>query len=289
MKKIDLHLHVVPDDASEERFIMFAPAQKMILHLQELGIRKGVLMSSGENVSCLKNGATNDEVNAICEKYPDYYAWMCNIDESDADTIYERLASYKSKGAIGIGEFMINKRLDAPFMQTVFDAAEKLDLPITIHMSSAEGYKYGVVDEPGLPLLEQVLINHPKLKIIGHSQVFWIEISGDAARNKESRYKAGEGSVVSGGRLPELFANYPNLYGDLSANSAGKAIMRDPQFGLQFLETYSDRLFFATDMLNTDMVYPLGNWLDENLVNGNLSQETYDKIFFKNAEQVFRL
>ena len=34
--------------------------------------------------------------------------------------------------------------------------------------------------------------------------------------------------------------------------------MRDPEFGLNFLETYSERLFFATDMVNTEMIFPLG-------------------------------
>lgn len=118
---------------------------------------------------------------------------------------------------------------------------------------------------------------------------FWIEISGDAPKDKEGRYKAGKGPIIPGGRLIELFDKYPNLYGDLSANSGGRAIMRDPYFGLQFLETYADRLFFATDMLTSDMVYPLGDWLDEQVANGKLSQETYDKICYKNAQRIFGL
>ena len=87
--------------------------------------------------------------------------------------------------------------------------------------------------------------------------------------------------------MPELFAKYPNIYGDLSANSAGQAIMRDPEFGLKFLETYADRLFFATDMVNSDMVFPLGGWLDEQVAIGNLSKETYEKICSGNAKRVF--
>lgn len=89
--------------------------------------------------------------------------------------------------------------------------------------------------------------------------------------------------------MPELFAAYPNLYGDLSANSAGCAIMRDPEFGLAFLERYADRLFFATDMVNTEMVFPLGAWLDEQVSTGALGREAYEKICFKNAQRVFGL
>ena len=80
-----------------------------------------------------------------------------------------------------------------------------------------------------------------------------------------------------------------NLYGDLSANSAGQAIMRDPEFGLTFLEKYADRLFFATDMVNSDMVFPLGAWLDEQAAKGKLSKEAYEKICRGNAQRVFGL
>lgn len=286
MKKIDLHLHVTSNDSSEKIRQTFSTAEEMIDHLKTLGIRKGVLMSGGETS---KFFGTNDEMQTICEKYPDYYTWMCNLDEKDIDTVYERLESYKAKGAIGVGELMINKRIDHPFLEALFTAAEKLELPVTIHMSPEEGYKYGVVDEPGLPLLEQLLQKHSNLKILGHSQVFWIEISGDAPKDKVGRNTWGKGPVVPGGRVPELFSKYPNLYGDLSANSAGQAIMRDPEFGLQFLETYADRLFFATDMLNVRNVLPLGAWLDEQVANGKLSQESYEKICYKNAERMFGL
>jgi len=156
-------------------------------------------------------------------------------------------------------------------------------------MSPEEGYSYGVVDAPGLPLLEEVLKKHPKLKILGHSQTFWIEMSAGAPTDKEGRNSWGDGPVIPGGRVPELFAKYPNLYGDLSANSGSRAIMRDPEFGLQFLETYADRLFFATDMVNKDMVFPLGAWLDEQLAAGKLSQSAYRKICFENAQRIFGL
>ena len=72
---------------------------------------------------------------------------MCNLDEKDIDTIHTRLEKYKQNGAIGTGELIINKKLDHPFLKVLFTAAEKLELPITIHMSPRENYNYGVVDE----------------------------------------------------------------------------------------------------------------------------------------------
>lgn len=134
-----------------------------------------------------------------------------------------------------------------------------------------------------------MLKKYPDLKILGHSQTFWIEISGDAPTDREGRNSWGDGPEVPGGRVPELFARYPNLYGDLSANSGSRAIMRDPEFGLAFLGKYAHRLFFATDMVNKDTVFPLGAWLDEQVEKGNLSRSAYNKICFENAQRVFGL
>ena len=160
---------------------------------------------------------------------------------------------------------------------------------LTGHMSPEEGYSYGIVDHPGLPLLEQALQRFPQTLFVGHSAAFWTEMSADAPKDTEARNAYPQGPVISGGRVPELFEKYPNLYGDLSANSAGRAIMRDEEFGLAFLERYADRLFFATDMVNGDMVFPLGAWLVEMVRCGRLSRGAYEKIVRENARRIFGL
>ena len=286
MKKIDLHLHLTPFQLPRLGKMNLTSAKNMIPHLEELDIEKGVLMSSAEGG--LPFG-TNKANRKICQQFPDRYAWMCAVDPKGKEPVYDRLARFKAQGAIGVGELTTNRRLDDPFLQALFAVAERLELPVTIHMSPEVGYSYGVVDEPGLPLLEEVLQKYPKLKLLGHSQTFWIEMSADAPKDKEGRNSWGDGPIVPGGRVPELFEKYPNLYGDLSANSGSRAIMRDPEFGLAFLEAYADRLFFATDMVNKDMVFPLGAWLDEMLAAGKLREETYEKIVRGNARRIFGL
>lgn len=289
MGKIDLHLHLSFHSIPKSDRLFVSSYQEMLPHLQELGIDKGVLMSGGESTSFMPMGS-NEENRKIAAADPEHYAWMCNLDyDKNTDTVYDRLTACKAQGAIGVGELVINRLLDDPFLDAVFDAAGKLGLPVTFHMSPETGYSYGVVDRPGLPLLEKCLKKHPDTLFLGHSQTFWIEMSADAPTDKEGRNQWGKGPVVPGGRVPELFEKYPNLYGDLSANSAGCAIMRDETFGLSFLEKYADRLFFATDMINTEMVFPLGQWLDEQVQTGTLSRETYEKICFKNAKRVFGL
>ena len=56
-----------------------------------------------------------------------------------------------------------------------------------------------------------------------------------------------------------------------------------------FLEEFQDRLMFGTDMVNTDMVFPLGEWLDRQYQEGKLSAQAYRKICFENAKKIFQL
>lgn len=293
MKKIDIHLHLaekaekrrsgrISYKSGRERHedVMYlAGPEEMLPHMDMLGIGKAVILSGGE--------ADNGKMLRICRKYPERFNWMCNLDEGEEGAVCGRLRQWKEKGAVGIGEFTVNRAIAHPFVETVFRAAEKLEMPLLFHMSPEEGFNYGVVDQPGLPLLEEALRSHPNLKLIGHSQPFWHEISGDASPETEARNSWGSGPVIPGGRLPELFDKYPNLYGDLSANSGGNALMRDEEFGLRFLEKYQDRLMFGTDMCNETMVFPLGQWLEKQYGAGRISRPVYEKVLYRNAEALF--
>ncbi|MBR5521600.1 MAG: amidohydrolase family protein [Oscillospiraceae bacterium] len=276
MKRIDVHLHIPADNTLGENF---SPVADMLPHLDELGIDYGILLSISTqwNQQSMQNVA----------QYPDRFSWMCHV-EPGLGNVEEQLKKAKEQGAVGIGEATYNKWIEDDFIQRTFRAAEKLNMPILFHMSPEEGYSYGICDKPGLPMLEDSLKKYPDLKFIGHSQTFWIEMSGDAPADKESRNQWGSGPVTPGGRIPYLFENYPNLYGDLSANSGGQAIMRDEENGLAFLTKYADRLFFGTDMFNADMTFPLAKWLDDMHEKGRLSTDTYEKICWKNAEKLIK-
>lgn len=283
MKKTDIHLHLTKNQLPAGSPVRISSAEHMLPYLERSGIGTGVLMSDGEEPAGF---CSNEACRDICEMFPGRYYFMCNLDEKSQGTIEERLARYKSWGAVGVGELMINRPINHPFIQEIFRAAEKLELPVLIHMSPKEGFRYGVVDRPGLPWLEETLKRYSGLKLIGHSQPFWHEISGDAKADKESRYRWGEGPVTAGGRLAELFEKYANLYGDLSANSGGSAIMRDEEFGLTFLERFQNRLMFGTDMTNVEMEFPLGAWLDRMYEEKWLSEEAYEAICSGNSKRV---
>lgn len=256
------------------------------------GIGRAILMSSGETPDNGVHGlgAANTDCEAICSAVGGRLAWMCNFDPVCPETLRERMADLKSRGAVGVGEVMINQWMNSEFLEALFASAEELDLPVICHMSPEPGVSYGVCDRAGFPLLEQMLRRHPNLKYIGHSQVFWMEISADCPQSgAAARNGYGHGPVKAGGTLQRLFALCPNLYGDLSAYSAFCAITRDTEYGISFLERFQDRLMFATDMTNRRNVPPLERFLDNAAEEGKLSAAAYEKICRGNAQKLFGL
>ena len=289
MKKVDIHLHLTFDGQNDERH---ADGLAMKQYMEQHGVEHGVLMSWGEfeNFMADEVNSSNIDCCALAQKYPETFSWMCNLNpEYETDILYERMLHYKNLGAVGVGEFFYNYWLDHPKILAVLAAAQRAELPVLFHMSPKEGFNYGISDDAGLPRLEQVLKQYPDLIFIGHSQPFWYEIGGGMPSDLESRNSYPVGKVEPGGRLPELLDRYPNLYADLSANSAGNAIMRDPEFGYEFLEKYQDRLMFGTDMVHTGMYFPLGDFLDEAVREKRISSSAYCKIFRNNAVKILKL
>lgn len=284
-EKIDIHLHLAyeQDDRRNRRISTY---NEMLPHFQKLNITKGIVVSVGELLPQLPK---NEECVAIYKDDPAHYAWMCDPEPIDPNSVYDTLRGYKAQGAVGVGELTCNLPLNDPALWAVFDAAGKLELPITLHMSPAVGCSYGVVDEPGLPLLEQCLKNFPNTVFVGHSACFWCEISGDAPTDNRGRNGYPTGPVIPGGRIAQLLEQYPNLYCDLSATSGGQAITRDEKYGLAFLERFSDRMLFATDMSQVGGEYPLWSWLDQKAECGQLSMDTYHKVCYENAKRLYRL
>ena len=256
----------------------------MLPHLEELGIGKGVLMSSGEKG--LPFG-TNKANKKICDQFPDRYAWMCSLSPKSKEPVFDRLARYKEQGAVGIGELTFNHRLDDPFLQEVFAAAEKLDMPVTIHISPRLS-GYGIVDELGLPRIEKMLKKHPNLTLLGHSSPFWSEISADNSDQIRGGYPTGK---VKEGRLAGLMRDYGNLYCDLSAGSGCNAMMRDPEYAARFIDEFADRMLYGCDICWADSTFPFQfqKFLDSLLDQGSITPENYSKIVRHNAEKILKL
>jgi len=296
--KIDIHVHCAPQryatkngDPRRPETHYQADTAEILQHMAALQIDHAILMSSCEEVGVmpyLNMPNRNETCRMLAQQHPGQFSWMCALDPVHPETVEERLRIYKAQGAVGIGEVMINEWLDSPFLTAMFAAAERQKMPVLAHMNVCVGKGgYGVADRWGLPLLEQVLREHPNLPIIGHSQVFWMEISGDCPKEDSKRSGFGFGPVVPGGRVVSLMEQYPNLYADLSAFSGARAILRDEAFGIRFCERFQDRLLFGTDMFNRYADFGVDRYLIGLAESGKLSQDAVDKILFRNAQQLF--
>ncbi len=90
--------------------------------------------------------------------------------------------------------------------------------------------------------------SNSKTKFIGHADAFWANVSADYANDVD--YPSGP--IVRGGLTDKLLGDYPNLFGDLSANSGNNALSRDAAFTRDFLTRHQDKLFAARSIRETD-------------------------------------
>jgi len=179
------------------------------------------------------------------------------------------------------GEWKFRVPFDDPRSLELFHAAGELGLPVVLHLDvpyllkdgkrTYQPHWYGgTVDN-----LERALQACPRTTFVGHAPGFWREISADADTDPDA-YPSGP--VQGRGRLYDLFDRYPNLLADLSAGSARRALERDPEHAVQFINRYHDRLLFGRDFY--------GQELHAFMSGLSLSQEVREGIYHRNAEKV---
>ena len=61
-----------------------------------------------------------------------------------------------------------------------------------------------------------------------------------------------KGKIVPGGITDRYLADYPNMYGDLSAGSGLNALTRDEDHARQFLKRHQDKLLYGSDCSDKD-------------------------------------
>ena len=55
------------------------------------------------------------------------------------------------------------------------------------------------------------------------------------------------GPIVRGGITDKLLGDYPNLFGDVSANSGNNMLSRDAEFTAGFVRRHQDKLLYGSD------------------------------------------
>ncbi len=289
---IDIHVHVrrVPGFPRAGKQAYATPEQ-LIGRYDELGVEQAVLLP-GASPECAYQGQSVEEVLQICRDHPGHFVPFCNVDprmltNSPEAPLGELIGFYKAAGCKGVGEVTANLPLDEPRVENLLARCQQQHLPVTFHLAPAFGGCYGLFDEQGLPRLEAALGKFPELIFLGHSQPFWAEIG--PLGNPEERKGYPAGPISRPGRVVELMRRYPNLHGDLSANSGYNAVSRDPEFGCAFLEEFQDRLYFGTDICAPDTPTPLADHLLRLRGEGRITEAAFAKIARENATRLLKL
>jgi len=190
----------------------------------------------------------------------------------------EVLKRYRDAGAKGFGEHKPGVAIDDPRNMELFRACADVGLPVLFHLDNNRNW-----DEPGLPGLANVLEEIPNGIFIGHAQGWWASISGDVSKTQLQQYPNTK--VAPGGALDALMDRFDNIYGDLSAGSGANAILRDMEFGREFVIRRADRLMFGTDYLAPGQQVPQFSLYKEL----DLPVAVQEKVFRGNARTLLGL
>lgn len=218
---IDIHLH--PRRSAGEGF----------QHTQGSGATNAILLTNLRDA---------DRAKAEIALHPDRFIWFAAADPSQPGNI-EGLQKALDGGARGIGEMKSHTAADAKDMRRVYDLCAERKVPVLIHFQETSAFTGEEGWNTGFAQFDKVLKAHKKTTFIGHANFFWASISSDVAR--QSEYP--EGPVKKGGLTDRWLAEYPNLYGDMSANSGNNALSRDPEFARAFLVRHQNKLMFGSD------------------------------------------
>lgn len=288
---IDIHAHAYrPECPPASGSTRFATPAEVLRRYDELDIERGVLLPLiGPEVYLPQS---NEDVLDMCTATAGRLVPFCNIDPRgmtnapDAPLI-EWLEHYKARGCKGVGEVMPNLPFEDPRCQNLFRHTQTAGLPLTFDISARIGGDYGFYDDPGLPQLENTLRRFPDLKIFGHGPAFWAEIGPLETPADRAGYPSY--SFSSEGVVPKLFRRYPNLYGDLSANSGFNALARNPQYAVEFIQQFQDRLMYGTDICTADARLPLARFLQDLCDQGRIAPEVFAKVARENAVRLLEL
>jgi uncharacterized protein len=152
-------------------------------------------------------------------------------------------------GAQGFGEMKFHVAADGPEFRRAYALAADLKVPVLVHFQEVDHFPNEGTWATGFAkTFASVLKAFPKTTFIGHADAFWANVSADY--HNEAAYPSGP--IVRGGVTDRLLGDYPNLYGDLSANSGNNAMSRDASFTADFLRRHQDKLFFGSDCSCSD-------------------------------------
>ena len=234
-------------------------------HLKGAGIAKAVLLPSL---------GSEERVRGLVAASPRVFARFCNADVRLPDAI-DKLRSQLTGGAIGMGELKYPVEIDGPEMRRVYDLAAEFRVPVLMH------YQEGAFNS-GFARLPALLKAHPGTTFIGHANSWWAHISAEV----DDKVGYPTGPIKPGGITDKVLADYPNVYGDLSANSGRNALARDSDFAAAFLARHKSKLLFGSDCPCRD---GMGAGQTGTMAGKCIARETLTLLTRMTSPDVFRM
>jgi len=273
---LDLHWH------------MRRAPEANIAHMDGAGVRQANLLT---------NGNAKETVGALQAQYPGRFpSWFAATDITKPEAEGLLTAAVKD-GAIGFGEIKFPVAADGPELRRMYALAGELNVPILVHFQEVGHTPTEGTFSTGWKKFATILKAYPKTKFIGHADAFWANISADYA--EADAYPTGP--VQRGGITDKLLADYPNLFGDMSANSGNNGLSRDPEFTRDFLNRHQNKLMFGSDCncsdgkgSNTERAAPRmrGKCVAREtltLLTVSSTPAVFRKLVWDNARQVLRI
>jgi len=236
---IDIHQHVGYSGR---------PNDVLLAHQHAMGITKTVLLPAGRPVNrpsthegksngLAAQASGNEECYRFADEHPNEFLFAAN-EVPDLDGATAEIEKYLKLGAAMIAEQKFGVDCDSPAMQKVYELAQAYRVPVLMH------WQFGMYNH-GFERFYKMLEEYPKVDFIGHAQTWWANI--DKACHDDPKNLYPKGPVTSGGLTDRYLADYPNMFGDLSAGSGLNALTRDEDFTRDFLKRHQDKLLYGSD------------------------------------------
>jgi predicted TIM-barrel fold metal-dependent hydrolase len=240
---IDIHQHLNYSGRSDAA---------LLAHQRTMGATTTILLPAGRPMQTASthqgtaNGLQAEALgNESCSAFAtahDGYRYAAN-EVPDADGAVREIESYLNRGAVLVAELKFGVECDSAEMQRIYDLARTHQVPVLMHWQY-QMYNYG------FERFHTMLEKYPTVNFVGHAQTWWAHIDRDYRDDVAQLYP--KGPVTPGGLTDRYLADYPNMFGDLSAGSGLNALSRDESFSRDFLSRHQDKLVFGSDCSDSD-------------------------------------
>lgn len=207
----------------------------LLKHQRSMGVTTTVLLPAGRYYGLDAQCGGNESVESFARKHSREFVFFSNelpyLKEADAE-----IRRFLQRGGIGIGEQKFRVLADSAYLDRMAGIAKDFNVPILLHFWDGD---YNME----MARFHKVLEKFPTVNFIGHAQSWWGHI--DKNHNPKNIYPKGK--ITPGGLTDRWLADYPNIFGDLSAGSGLNALRRDPEFTPAFLQRHQHKLLFGSD------------------------------------------